>query len=83
LIDLTKIPIYDPDPAATERRIWNLASEEGYAAYKAGVSIDKCPPFKNNDLAVSWKMGWRWAHEVHFKRNQTKAKTRCHKDCEH
>jgi hypothetical protein len=52
----------DPDPKRTAKCIRDTLIAEGRAAYRAGVS--ECPPFKDADMAINWRLGWRWEQEA-------------------
>lgn len=41
--------------------------EEGRAAFRSGLPISKCPPFKDPDMAIDWRNGWRWESETNQK----------------
>lgn len=61
---LTDEPIYDPrDPKKRDQEMYGKIVAEGRAARRAGLRIDKCPPYREEDWAISWRMGWRWEDE--------------------
>jgi hypothetical protein len=43
------------------RRTRDAVIAEGRAAYRVGVT--ECPPFKDADMVINWKFGWRWEKE--------------------
>jgi len=64
VIDFTKLPLApDPDPKRTEERTRDLLIAEGRAAFRAGLPVTKCPPFKDPDMGIDWRFGWRWEQE--------------------
>ena len=52
----------DPDPKRTAKRTRDALIAEGRAAYRSGVP--ECPPFKDADMAINWRLGWRWEQEA-------------------
>ncbi len=44
-------------PEDVQRR-WDACVREGRAAWKLGVRLRECPPFRDLDMAASWRMGW-------------------------
>lgn len=50
-------------PSEIERENWKAATEAGRTARLCDLPVTKCPPFKDNDLVLSWKMGWRHEDE--------------------
>jgi hypothetical protein len=43
--------------------VWNACTQEGVIARKFKVPLAKCPPFRDSDMTVSWKMGWHRENE--------------------
>jgi ribosome modulation factor len=39
------------------------AHRYGYISFVAGMPLKACPPFRDEDMAMSWRMGWRHAKE--------------------
>ena len=59
-------PIVNGTPAQEEAHLAAIrkgVQAEGAAARKVGVPISKCPPFVDSDMAVDWKIGWRYEDE--------------------
>lgn len=40
------------------RKVWDACIQEGRCARICGLGIEHCPPFVDEDMAVSWRMGW-------------------------
>lgn len=53
-------PHYD---AWLQQEVYRIATEEGRSYRRAGFPISKCPNFRDNDLVISWKIGWRHEDE--------------------
>lgn len=34
---------------------------EGRAAYRAGLMLKDCPPYKDDQMTDRWRLGWRYA----------------------
>jgi hypothetical protein len=84
--DLTKLPIVDlRTPQQKEQDQRDLGARlvrEGENSYWLG--LDKCPPFRDPDMEVSWGIGWRRAHVEHYNSdNRYLAQRRCLPDCRH
>ena len=63
---VTKRPIAkltDKQREKWQRETWNLCACLGEAARSAGLSIDDVPPFKEEDMQISWRIGWRHEDE--------------------
>lgn len=49
-------------PAKEKQRQWqetmDMCVTEGRTARSCRVRLDACPPFVDEDMAVSWRMGW-------------------------
>lgn len=82
-MSLADIPTYDPDPEASRQRMLDSCSKHGFASYAAGIGLDYCPPFVDNDMACSWRIGWHHAHELEWKKDRKRAKKRCVPECGH
>jgi len=39
--------------------MWHRIAEEGRGARAAGLKIEDCPPFRDDDMTASWRIGWR------------------------
>ena len=50
----------------------DLLVRDGRTARRLGFSVDQCPPFRLDDMAISWRMGWRWEDEDIRKRARRK-----------
>jgi hypothetical protein len=53
----------DVDPKKTSQEVWDSCAREGRAARACGFQIKHCPPYRDQDMAVSWRMGWRQMDE--------------------
>lgn len=56
-------PVIELTPKEMEtlrRETWALCTRDGRNARKCGLSLKHCPPFRDPDMAISWKMGWRY-----------------------
>lgn len=63
-INLDTLPLApDPDPERTARETRDLLVEDGRAAFRCGFLLKECPPFKDPDMAINWRNGWRWEKE--------------------
>jgi len=58
-----------------------LLIREGENAYNAGFPIDRCPPFSQADMAVTWRLGWRHGHERDWQLNHRRGAKRCDNVC--
>lgn len=61
-------PIYrdvvtDRDDRRRREEVRDMNIKEGRVAYADGLPVTACPPFADEDMAVNWRMGWRWAKE--------------------
>lgn len=64
-------PLADQNSLIVPKKYWERisreamqqATEEGRGARRAGQPVTSCPLFKDRDLEISWKMGWRWEDE--------------------
>lgn len=67
MIDFRALPIvgnyYEPADRLY-RSTMDIAVKEGRTARACGIPKDRCPPFIDPDMAISWKMGWRWEDEA-------------------
>jgi ribosome modulation factor len=45
------------------RRVWSSCIKDGYAARAMGQPLSACPLYKIEDMAISWRSGWRRADE--------------------
>lgn len=62
MIDFSKLPLApDPDPNRTEGQTQDMLVADGRAAFRCGIPIEECPPFRLIEMAVAWRNGWRWA----------------------
>lgn len=68
--DFRNIPVYDPEPEKTRQKVWDACTRHGYASRVCGMKMADCPPYVDDDMAISWRMGWRQADE---ERKVTKA----------
>jgi ribosome modulation factor len=37
----------------------NRWTDDGRSARLAGIALNKCPPFRYEDMAIQWRIGWR------------------------
>jgi hypothetical protein len=66
MIDFEKLPLMEPPAAAMEELEHGIIYDtmnEGRAARAAGVKIDKCPPYRREDMAQWWRTGWIYENE--------------------
>jgi hypothetical protein len=64
MIDLL---LADLGPEAARRfaqLIGEAVVEEGRAAYRAGIRYADVPPFVDDDMTASWRIGWRWERDL-------------------
>jgi hypothetical protein len=66
-------PIYDPDPEQTFKRTMASCMREGCVARWIGQKIDACPPYRDEDMAISWRIGWRHVDMRMSRRNDDNA----------
>lgn len=60
---LKDLPIIELTPQQQEklrRETWALCVQDGRAARRLGVPLRSCPPFRDPDMQVSWRMGWHY-----------------------
>ena len=62
-MNLTELPIHDPDPERSKREVQQRIIIEGRHAYRLGFPITDCPPYAIEDWAIDWRNGWRWEKE--------------------
>lgn len=67
-IDITKVPIANilrpEDQKRLDRARQDRLVSEGRAARRLGFPVTNCPPFKDNDMAIDWRNGWRWEDQA-------------------
>ncbi|WP_143198640.1 hypothetical protein [Bradyrhizobium sp. AS23.2] len=59
IIDL----LLQEDKGAIERRhrqVYSACILEGRVARAVRVPLKDCPPYVDEDMSISWRMGWRW-----------------------
>ena len=56
---ITGQPIVEWDDKRFKRTVQHSVVEEGRAAYRAGIPLSGCPPFRDEDMAIDWRTGWR------------------------
>ncbi len=44
-----------------DRALQRSLMAEGAAAWRAGLGIERCPPFRIAEMAILWRRGWRFA----------------------
>lgn len=84
-IDLSVLVKLSPEQQRRfDDRVHRDCVRDGDAAYRAGLAIDACPPFVDNDMACFWRIGWHHAHEEDVQRRPgPKSWARCDDDCRH
>jgi hypothetical protein len=63
IADIKVIEVSPEEKEKSIRMAWSYAQRDGFAACRLGIPVERCPPFANSDLAVSWRMGWSTAHQ--------------------
>lgn len=63
-------PIKDPRALETRQRIYDACVNEGRASRLFGKRLTDCPRYVDNDMAISWRMGWRYKNEEMRKRRK-------------
>ncbi|MCP3475088.1 hypothetical protein NLM33_32720 [Bradyrhizobium sp. CCGUVB1N3] len=58
IIDLP--PDVQPAPV---RQVYSQCILEGRASRAVKVPLSECPPYVDEDMAICWRMGWRWEDE--------------------
>ena len=56
---ITDQPIVEWKEKSFKRTVQHAIVEEGRAAYRAGIPIECCPAFIDEDMAIDWRTGWR------------------------
>jgi|SRR5215469_1454131 len=44
--------------AKAELKVMHSVTREGRTARAVGLGLDDCPPFIDNDMSISWRLGW-------------------------
>ncbi len=56
----------DSDPERTSKETRAALVQEGRSAYRAGLEHDHVTScFKDPDMTIDWRLGWRWELESH------------------
>lgn len=64
IAELENLPLcVDPDPVRTENRTRDMLIAEGRTAFRAGLQISRCPPFRDPDMRIDWQNGWLWERD--------------------
>ena len=64
---ITEQPIV-PHPTAQAKKDWDKrvqsgCIQDGRASRRAGIPISRCPAYRDNDMVIDWRNGWRWEDE--------------------
>lgn len=59
IFDLPPVSLSAADDERVRRETEQSIMQEGGAAFRFGLPIEKCPPFNHPGHAWAWRQGWR------------------------
>jgi hypothetical protein len=70
IVDQPILPVSERERRAIEQKVWDYCVMDGRNCRRIGIPLRDCPAFQNNDMTVSWRMGWRQQDEWMKERKQ-------------